>query len=367
MHHNSYFQYGGKQSPAERTERLRNDKNLNLWRGALSRAAAMKQEKKAEAGGPTRWDSRTQSERYKVTRKQVRELAQQLYAKENPNYTPGARQSSDARTRRVHGMSRRELHRPVTRSEAARLLLEAYKNEADRGHQVNLSGKRRYPTKGPIYDRLVKAGRGDEAGQLIPQRTAHKFENARQALRSRMSRSADARPDENGLVNGRRVVAACDDKLANSRGVITEEAARDAGCLDSWKLRRRGSAWNYQVPEVSWFPGASEKELASTELWRMAGEKLQNSPNRKKVNPTWLEPFRARRGQSREDRNRRVAPLLEANRQKRAAKEAAKKAAKRSPSRGRSNQVETRPQVSQQGRAQRSQMMDALSGASDYY
>jgi hypothetical protein len=301
---NSYFQYGGKITDQERRRRadyMRNSPQMKDWRNIRKNAYTDLQEAKAREGGPQKYNSKTGKHSYIVSSDEINNLARQYSMKKNPYYTP--RQSPNERARRVHGMGRRELRKYVTESKAIRKFLDYYENESRNGHMVNARGTRKYPSKGAVYDRMKDKSL---AGQVIPQRRTYDFTNARQALLTRVMRTAGKSP-VNGKVNGREVIRACPDSIVNKRGVITREAAKKANCENSNKLNLHNAPKNFQVEDVSYFRNPTAAR--NSPLLKEARSKLTNSPNRKKTNPTWLAPYHRKKGQTVDERNSRIAPL----------------------------------------------------------
>ena len=288
---------------AERRQERRRDQELSggakslppalvAWQEAARRGRAAAQKQARDTDGPTRdvtLADGTVGKVYKTKPGRALELARQLYysedfRKEHPDANipsePRKRQSPGERSRRLHGMSTRDLHRPVTRSEAIKLFLEGYRRQASEGHTVNPDGKRRYgPTKLSWNKETKKMERvpNDRKG-VIPTRVVKDFKNPGQALRSRMTRSAGKSPDDKGKVNGRKVISVCPD------GVYTRAEAKAADCADSWKLRQRNAWKRYQMRDVSLHDSTESAE--SSELYKaagtLAGDKTRKSRSRSK-------------------------------------------------------------------------------------
>jgi len=256
---------GYAQSPAQRARRARQSPEFNAWRASVKRAADELQNRAAtKVGAKTRSVGKGQR-RYAVDREALYDLARQYYRQ--AGYEPKS-QGADTRARRVHGLSKKELHRPVTRAEAIQLFLEGYRRQATEGH--------------------VKT-RGKNKGQTA------KLGNPVAALRSRLTRTAGTTPKQ-GKVHGRRVIKACPEEAVSPKtGRISPQAAKKYDCEDSWKLRRRGGWKNYQVPGVSHHSDRSSARKSP--LYKRAKKQLPKG-TRRTVSPTWLQPYQRRKGQS---------------------------------------------------------------------
>lgn len=274
---------------------------FDAWREATKRAAAeLQQQKKGDvvAGRPykTRKDPKTGQKRFVVKRAELDALTEKYF-----------RQAGfERRPRRSPRVSRK----PVSEDEAVDMFLEGYARQASQGHHTNPSGKRRYPSRGAIANRIKPELRG----QPFPDRVKHDFKNAGTALRSRVARAVGKSPDAKGRVNGRRVVRACSSDVVDAKGHVKvpkgmtrRKVLEAAGCADSWKLRRRNAWKNYQVPGVTHFD--SPKSARSSPLYKKA-KALPADPSRKTRDGSHLAAYRSfprhRKNQSPGDYNARV-------------------------------------------------------------
>lgn len=286
---------------------------LKAWRAA--RAQAKERLSKDVVGKKVLHRDGTTSMKYPVKVEQLNKLARQIYQsgqyKEKFGHSPkpkGTTQSPSERNVRRHGLSTRDLHKPVTRAEAIKLFLEGYARQAREGHVVNASGNRKYPTSGPVAARVS----AEKRGTPVPTRTVKSFVHPSQALRSRIRRSAGSPVTTKSPKRGspysavgkgkthRRLINACPD------GTKTAAQAKKANCSDSWRLRENRGWKDYQVQDVSYFSSASEAR--SSPLYRQA-KKLESAAPRKNVDPVWLKPYQRRKGQKKDEYNARIKTL----------------------------------------------------------
>jgi len=308
---------GASVTRQQRARRARQSPALNAWIAARKRAADELQNKyKAAvvAGQPVKTRSAGKGKRRMVVpASQVNELARQYYRQ--AGFEPKGTQTTAARSKRVHGLSTKDLHRPMTVEEGMNLFLQGYAAQATEGHRVNPTGTRKYPRTGAVAERISPELRG----QTIPKRTTKSFTNPAEALRRRMTRVAGVSPVD-GKVHGRRVVNLCPDEAADPKtGRVSLKKAKALGCADSWKLRRRGAWRNYQVPGVTQF--STPSEARKSPLYRRAKKQLPKG-DRKKVDPVWLQPYQRRKGQSPAAWKARVSPMRQAAARQRAARQA---------------------------------------------
>ena len=99
----------------------KNEPTLAVWRASLKRASDELQARGASEGRKMRSAGKGQSPRFTVSRKQLTDLAREYYNREarSQGWAPAAPKRASP-----HGLSKRDLHRPVTRSEAIKLCLE---------------------------------------------------------------------------------------------------------------------------------------------------------------------------------------------------------------------------------------------------
>jgi hypothetical protein len=227
----------------------------------------------------------------KVPTGATRAEAQKIYYQQQ-GHVRKERQSPSARSKRLHGLSPRKLHQPVTKSEAVDLYLKGYERQAHEGHRVNPSGKRVYREK--YFDKYSPTS--GSPGEPIPTRTEKDFEHPGYALRRRMINTAK----RGSPTKSRKMLKICPD------GVKTQKDAEEKGCQDSWRLRRN-RAWNrYQVDDVSSF--SSVEEARKSPLFRQA-KKLVGPSGKMKRDASHLVPYQRRKGEKKEDWKERIASL----------------------------------------------------------
>lgn len=284
---------------------------MKAWTESIKQASNQLQtraKQRADRGETvaTRVDS-DGTKKFRVSRDELNALARQIYdTKTGFTRSTSPRRSAGSNSMRVHGLSTRDLHRPVTRSQAMDIFINGYKKEGTVGRVVNPNGTRRYPTKGSVAEHI----RPELRGQIIPTRSEI-LKNPGQALRSRMSRVSGHSPvpfTTNGgrrtydRVSSRELINACPDEAANASGYVTKAKALQYGCEDSWKLRRSDAHRNYQVPDVTYFE--DKKKVAASPLYRRAGKQLPNTTVRPRPDHLINYPRRSK-SQSDDDYDRR--------------------------------------------------------------
>jgi len=301
-----------------------------LRRYVTARSEA-KQQLVAEGVGRKVWDSKRKTNKVVVPRDVLNQRTHELLSAQGWTPKNPTRQSPAARAQRVHHVpSVRELHRPVTRSEAVDLFLQAYKRQQDEGHSPR---RKAYPSLAAMdankfWRNVSPARKSALAGQPVPS-PLYRFHHGAQALRSRLVRSPKSRKPE---------LRVCPDSVRNRREAVKE------GCQDSWHLRRASSPFRYDVPDVTRF--GSVAEAKRSELYRRAEKQIPDSP--RSVSPRQLaareaakdrlKQYARRKGQNREQWATRVGhPFLPGQNweqwRARRANERAAKPKRRSPSR----------------------------------
>jgi len=230
--------YGGVSNRRPSTRSPKGNRSEALAASSARLKAVMADVKPKYAAAKSAWEANKSGPKPKIT-----DFVKEYYA-QNPGKGPRRPHRSNVD---VHGLTTSALHQPVTKSQAVKLFLEHYAEQAKEGRLKGRSG-------------IGASSRGA------------KLANPAQALKSRLSRNSEKYNASTGRWDIKKpILEACPDN------VFSRADAKKAGCDGSWQLRKRSGFRTYQVPDVTLFK--SDKEARASPLYKASKTALK-SPKR---------------------------------------------------------------------------------------